>query len=51
MIINNVKIYGLEESIRRAKFPMSIAIEELNSDLTPGILKLAQTPKGSGHDN
>ena len=51
MLVNNVKVYGLEESIRRAKFPMSTDINELNTDLTPGIEKLAQTPKGSGHDN
>lgn len=51
MVVSNVKVYGLEESIRRAKFPMSVDIDSLTTELTPGITKLAQTPKGSGHDN
>ena len=51
MVVSNVKVYGLEESIRRAKFPMSVDTDSLTTELTPGITKLAQTPKGSGHDN
>ena len=51
MVVSNVKVYGLEESIRRAKFPMSVDVDSLTTELTPGITKLAQTPKGSGHDN
>lgn len=51
MVVSNVKVYGLEESIRRAKFPMSVDVDSLTAELTPGITKLAQTPKGSGHDN
>lgn len=50
-MIENVKIYGLEESIRRAKFPMSVDVDSLNSDITSGISKLAAAPRGSGHDN
>ena len=49
-IINNVKVYGLDESIRRAKFPMSVDINSLNSELTKGIKGLANSPKGEGHD-
>ncbi len=49
-IINNVNIYGLEESIRGAKFPMSVDISKLNSELTPGIEKLAMSNAGEGHD-
>ena len=33
MVINNVKVYGLEESIKRAKYPMSTDISKLNSML------------------
>lgn len=51
MVVNNVNVYGLEESIRGAKFPMAVDINKLNSELTQGIKSLAQTPKGSGHDN
>ena len=49
-IIKNVKVYGLEESIKRAKYPMSVDIDKLNSELTPGIQGLANSKKGEGHD-
>lgn len=49
-VISNVAVYGLEESIRRAKYPMSVDPQALNSELTNGIKKLAQSEKGSGHD-
>lgn len=50
-MINNVKVYGIEESIRRAKFPMSTNTENLTTELTNGIANLAAAPRGSGHDN
>ena len=50
-IVSNVKVYGLEDSIRRAKFPMSVDINSLSTEITPGIQKLAQAERGSGHDN
>ena len=49
-IISNVKVYGLEESIKRAKYPMSTNIDKLNSDLASGIVSLAKSERGSGHD-
>lgn len=50
MIVNNVKVYGLEESIKRAKYSMSTDIEKLNTDLTKGIKALGNSERGSGHD-
>ena len=50
-IVSNAKVYGLEDSIRRAKFPMSVNINTLSTEITPGIKKLAQAERGSGHDN
>ena len=50
MKIENVQVYGLDESIRRAKFPMSVDTQSLNSDLTRGITALAQSKQGEGHD-
>lgn len=50
MGIHNVKVYGLEESIKRAKYPMSTDISKLNTELTPGIKSLANSKKGEGHD-
>lgn len=48
--VSNAKVYGLDESIRRAKFPMSVDIEQLSSELTKGIKALAQSEHGAAHD-
>lgn len=48
--ISSTKVYGLDESIIRAKYPMSTDVSTLNSDVTKGILALAQCEKGTGHD-
>lgn len=49
--ITNAKVYGLDESIIRAKYPMSVDISGLNCSITKGILALAGCEKGTGHDN
>lgn len=49
-IVKNVRVYGLEESIKRAKYPMSVSPDTLNSELTKGIKSLAQSRSGEGHD-
>lgn len=48
--ITNTKVYGLDESIVRAKYPMSVDTSILNSDITKGILALSNCEKGTGHD-
>lgn len=48
--ITNTKVYGLDESIVRAKYPMSVDTSTLNSDITNGILALSNCEKGTGHD-
>ena len=48
--ITDIKVYGLDESIKRAKYPMSIDTSTLNSDITNGIVALASCEKGTGHD-
>ena len=50
MVVNNVKVYGLKESIKRAKYPMSTDVDKLNSDLTKGIKALSNSGRGEGHD-
>ena len=50
-MIKNVRVYGLEESIKAAKFPMATDVDKLDEIMTSGIKKLAQSPKGEGHDN
>lgn len=48
---SNTKVYGLDESIIRSKYPKSVDISALNADITKGILALAQSDMGEGHDN
>lgn len=48
--VKNACVYGLEESIRRAKFPMSVDVDSINYDITKGIEKLATSNNGEGHD-
>lgn len=50
-MITNVKIYGLENAIKCSKYPMSVDISSLNTDITNTVKKLGNAQKGSGHDN
>lgn len=49
--IHNAVVYGLDESIRRAKFPMAVDPNKPTTKLTPGITRLAQCNIGEAHDN
>lgn len=49
--ITNTRVYNLEEAIKTAKYPKSVDIGNLNSDLTNGIKSLGQVPTGTAHDN
>lgn len=51
MVVSNVEVYGLERSIRESKYPMSVNTAECTEELTDRQIKLANAPKGSGHDN
>ena len=51
MNVSNVNIYGLDESVRGAKFPMSVDTSTLNCEVTKGIDALGRGEIGSGHDN
>ena len=48
--VSNAKVYGLKDSVRRAKFSMNVDTSIPNSDLTKGIKAIAQAPAGSGED-
>ena len=48
--VSNARVYGLNESIRRAKFPMSVDVNNLSCELTKGIKSLAESGNGEGHD-
>lgn len=49
--IDNVKVYGLDDSVKASKYPMSVNVDSLNCDITPTVCKLGNVEKGSGHDN
>lgn len=51
MKVSNVNIFGFDESVRGAKFPMSVDTDSLNSEITKGIDSLGRCNIGSGHDN
>ena len=50
-IISNVRVYGLNESIKRSRYPMAVDTDSCSSEPTTTTYKLAQSPVGSGHDN
>lgn len=50
-LVNNVKVYGLENSFRVSKFPMQVDTNKCNEEITDRIKKLAKCERGSGHDN
>lgn len=49
--IENVCVYGIDESIKAAKYPKSVDIDSLNSEMTQGIHACLSCPTGQGHDN
>lgn len=50
-IVHHAKLYGINDSIRASKFPMSIDTEQCQYFVTDTTFKLAQAEIGSGHDN
>ena len=50
-MINNVQVYGLENSIRAAKFPMATDFENLTTEKSKSTDSLGKAKIGSGHDN
>ena len=49
-LVDNVKIYGLEDSVKASKYPMSIDTEKCNTEITPRVKSLGNCEKGTGHD-
>ena len=50
-MIKNVKVYGLEDSIKASKYPMSVDVDNCTSEITEKVKSLANCEKGTGHDN
>jgi len=49
-VISNVHVYGLDEAIKGAKYPMLTDITKATPEVTAGMLNLAQSGTGEGHD-
>lgn len=50
-MIKNVKVYGIDESIKASKYPMTVDIDSVDSSITNTVVKLGQSSSGSAHDN
>ena len=48
--IETIGIFGLGESVKGSKFPMSVDINSLTDEITSRTNSLATCPKGTGHD-
>lgn len=49
-MIANAHIYGLDESVRAAKFPMTVDTASCTTAVMPRTEALGTAPRGSGHD-
>lgn len=50
-ILSNVKVYGLEDSVKASKYPMSADVSKCTDEITPTVKALGRSEMGSGHDN
>ena len=51
MEVQNIKVYGIEDSFRASKFPMLFNIDNATTDYTERIKSLGTCKHGTGHDN
>lgn len=51
MIVENVNVYGIEESFKAAKYPFAVNTANCTEEYTARIEHLGQCEKGTGHDN
>ena len=49
-MIKNAKVYGLDESVKASKYPMSVDIDTCDLEITDTTHKLAGCSLGTGHD-
>lgn len=49
-VVSNVKVYGLEDSIKASKYPMSVDTDSCSDEITPRVIALGNCERGSGHD-
>lgn len=51
MRIDRVNVYGLDESIKASKYPMSVDVNNCSDEITDSTRKLGSCDMGTGHDN
>lgn len=49
-IVSNVHVYGLEDSIKASKYPMSVDVSKCTDEVTKTVKSLGSVPTGTGHD-
>lgn len=49
--IENIQVYGIEDSFRASKFPFAVDASTVDGSMTDRIKSLAQCKAGTGHDN
>jgi hypothetical protein len=49
--IENIQVYGLEDSFKASKYPFAVNTDDVNSEITDKIRSLAKCKMGTGHDN
>ena len=49
-VVHNWKVFGLEDSVRASRYPMAVNVDDVAFGITDNVRKLANAPKGSGHD-
>lgn len=50
-MITDVKVYGLEESVKASKYPMAVDTDKCTSEITNRTISLGNCRTGRGHDN
>lgn len=49
-MINNWKVYGLEDSVKASKYPMAVDTDKCTCEITERTKSLANCATGTGHD-
>ena len=50
IMISNVKVYGLNESVKASKYPMAVNTDDCTEFITDTVKGLGTCDKGTGHD-
>lgn len=49
-LVSNVKVYGLEDSVKASKYPMAVDASKCTDEITNRVKSLGSVPTGTGHD-